>query len=122
MARVYRTLDALLLPSNQECAPMVVLEALAAGVPVIATGVGDTPVMLADGAGVVVPSGEPDAIIEAVHHLESHPEQRHALIERGLVRVQEYDSDLAARRYMDELYVPAIERSAVRHNALRLAG
>jgi len=51
------------LPSFTEGLPNVALEASAAGIPVVATAVGGTPEVIADGvSGYLVPSGNPDAI------------------------------------------------------------
>jgi len=55
--------DVVVLPSFTEGLPNVALEASAAGIPVVATAVGGTPEVIADGvSGYLVPSGNPDAI------------------------------------------------------------
>lgn len=65
--RVMSAIDVLVLPSHDEAAPIVALEALAAGVPVVATRVGGTPEYVADGeTGVLVPSGDRKALSDAL--------------------------------------------------------
>jgi glycosyltransferase involved in cell wall biosynthesis len=58
--------DLLALPSYSEGLPNVVLEACAAGVPVVATTAGGTPEILGDGAGILVPPGDPVALAEGI--------------------------------------------------------
>ncbi|RMG46665.1 MAG: glycosyltransferase, partial [Acidobacteria bacterium] len=59
--------DALVLTSDSEGCPNVVLEALAAGTPVVAADVGDIRDMVAPGeTGFVVPAGDPDRYVEAL--------------------------------------------------------
>lgn len=71
LARSYRTADVLVLPSRGETYGLVVTEALARGLPVIAAEVGGIPEALghgADGArpGLLVPPDDPAALGEAL--------------------------------------------------------
>jgi glycosyltransferase involved in cell wall biosynthesis len=111
MPRLYKTLDLLVLPSYRDTAPLVILEAMAAGVPVISTSVGEAAARLQRGAGMIIAPGQPTAIREAILQLREHPEQRTSMIEQGVRRVREhYDSAKIARRYLEELYRPVLRR------------
>jgi glycosyltransferase involved in cell wall biosynthesis len=70
LRRQYRAADLLVLPTRLEAYGMVVTEALAVGVPVIATAVGGVPEAVgrtADGLpGLLVPPDDPDALGEAL--------------------------------------------------------
>jgi glycosyltransferase involved in cell wall biosynthesis len=63
--------DLLCLPSRREGCPNVVLEALAAGRPVVASRVGGVPELLNNQNGIMVPAGDPSALAtglaEALH-------------------------------------------------------
>jgi len=60
--------DAFVLPSAMEQQPLVLIEALGAGKPVVATDVGGVAEMVA-GAGIVVPVGDTAALGRALEHL-----------------------------------------------------
>jgi glycosyltransferase involved in cell wall biosynthesis len=62
-----RAADVLLHPSVSEGLPTVLVEALACGVPVVATDVGGVTELVTDGAeGIVIPPRDPDAIADAL--------------------------------------------------------
>jgi glycosyltransferase involved in cell wall biosynthesis len=67
-------LDVLVVPSQTEGAPLVVLEAMTSGVPVVASAVGGIPDQVRNGVdGVLVPPGDPAALGEAVLELLEDP-------------------------------------------------
>jgi glycosyltransferase involved in cell wall biosynthesis len=82
-------LDVLVLPSLSEALGLVLLEAGALGVPVVATAVGGIPEVVEDGVtGILVPPGQPDALADAVTRLLRDPERARAMGEAGRARVE----------------------------------
>lgn len=80
--------DLLVLPSYTEGLPNVVLEACAAGVPVVATAVGGTPEVVQDGInGYLVPSGEPGMLARRILDVLTSEETRWTLGLQGKARV-----------------------------------
>jgi glycosyltransferase involved in cell wall biosynthesis len=105
MPRVYRTADLVVLPSLRETQPMVILEALACGVPVIATAAGGVPTMLADGAGRVVPIGDYHTMLSAIENLIASSGEHDSLVRRGRLRVESaYSAADLARQIVDTVY------------------
>lgn len=68
-----RAFDVLALSSRTEGTPMVVLEAAAAGVPVVATAVGGVPDLLGSDAASLVSAGDPGALGAAIAQVLSDP-------------------------------------------------
>jgi glycosyltransferase involved in cell wall biosynthesis len=76
--------DLLVLPSHTEGLPNVVLEGLAAGVPVVATAVGGTPEIITDESnGYLVPRGSPDALAAKIVAALASPERLREVSARG---------------------------------------
>jgi glycosyltransferase involved in cell wall biosynthesis len=91
-------LDVFCLSSRREALPLVLLEAMAEGLPCVATDVGD--VALAVGAdAVVVPPEDPGALATALAGLLVDPAARAELGRRARTRaVADFDAGLMARR------------------------
>ena len=87
---ILSAIDLLVSPSLWEGFPNVILEAMAAGKPVVATSVGGTPELVVDGTtGILVPPSDPDALSKAIGKLLENPELRKIMGIAGKERVTE---------------------------------
>jgi glycosyltransferase involved in cell wall biosynthesis len=81
-------LDVFVLPSLWEGMSNAVLEAMAAGLPVVATGVGGTPEVVVDGVtGLLVAAGDAGALARSLTRLLCDPELRRRMGQAGRERV-----------------------------------
>ena len=105
LARLMPNVDLFALPSYTEGLPVVVLEAFAAGLPVVATAVGGTPEVVEPGVnGRLVPPGDPAALARAISATLADPRARRAMGDRGRALVLErFTFETQARRY-DRLF------------------
>lgn len=84
-----------------ENAPMSVLEAMAAGCPVIATRIGGIPEIVQDGVtGILAPAGDVAAVADAMRALASDPARATAMGEAGHARAL---SEYTLERHTDRL-------------------
>ncbi len=85
----YAMATLLVLPSLSEGSPNVVLEAMAAGVPVIATAVGGVPeIVTHEQTGLLVPARDVDAMADAIARLLDDSALRSRLAQAALERVR----------------------------------
>jgi glycosyltransferase involved in cell wall biosynthesis len=103
-AALFRSVDCFVLPSEVESMPNTVLEAMAAGLPIVATPVGAVPEMIADGqTGFLVPVGDVDALTAALARLVADPSLRGQTGTRAADAARRrYDFDALERRLAEE--------------------
>ncbi len=81
-------MDVFVLSSDWEGMPNAVLEAMACGLPVVATSVGGTPDIVVDGGtGLLVPPRDPLSLAEALRALAADPDRRRGMGIAGRQRV-----------------------------------
>jgi glycosyltransferase involved in cell wall biosynthesis len=104
--------DALLAPSEFEGFGLAALEAMACGVPVVATDAGALPEVVADGVtGRLAPVGDVDALAEGCLEAFARPEMREAARQRA---VDAFEASKVVPRY-EALYERVLaERTAAR--------
>jgi glycosyltransferase involved in cell wall biosynthesis len=100
--------DALLLPSTGlgEAWPVAVMEAMGAGLPVIASSIGATPEMIVSGEdGLLVPKGDEDALLNSIIILANDIDARQRLGEaaRKTARLR-FDVGITAAALRDAIY------------------
>lgn len=112
MAAAYGAVDVFCLPSWYEAMPLSVLEAMAYGLPVVATDVGDVSRAVADGTtGFVTPIRSPQPMAAAFEKLLEDPERRRRMGAAGRKRVAQHFSSSATARAVDALYGEVVKAS-----------
>lgn len=101
--RLMAAADVFALASAYEGYPVAVMEALGAGLPVVATAVGGIVEAVGDGAGVLVPPGRPDLLAEALARVVADPTLRSGLASAAAVAGDRYDIR-AAVAHVERLY------------------
>jgi glycosyltransferase involved in cell wall biosynthesis len=105
VAAALRRADVFVLPSLAENLPCALLEAMATGLPVVATGVGGIPEVVGSGQGILVAPGSADALADALGQIvtsigDYDPDQVRA------IAVSRFGHDAIARRWA-EVYAAA---------------
>ncbi len=109
-------LDVFVLPSFTEGLPVVLLEALAARVPVVASAVGGTPEVVEDGVhGYLVPPRRPALLAERVRDLLNDEGRRRAMGLRGHDRVCQHFTFAAQRVQYQDLFEELVGRTGRVH-------
>ncbi|HZN54360.1 MAG TPA: glycosyltransferase family 4 protein [Candidatus Polarisedimenticolaceae bacterium] len=117
VAELLAAMDLFVLTSLFEGLPRAVLQAMAASVPVIATDAGGTSEVVGDGAGILVPRGDPAAVAEAIVSLAADPAGRRRHAAAGAARLgTEFDiASMVAR--LEDLYEEVLSTGPAKRSA-----
>lgn len=108
---VYRALDVFVLPSLWEGLPLALLEAMGAGLPVVATRVGGVKTVIQDGVnGRLVPAGAPPPLAAAIVELAREPRRRTGMGQAARKTVEEHYSREAMLMKLAAFYLELYER------------
>ena len=101
----YALCSAVVLASRQETAPMAVIEAMAAGKPVVATRVGGVPDLVDDGgSGFLVQLDDVASFAQSVADLLADKDLRHRMGQRARKLAERFRAQTVASRYRDVYY------------------
>jgi glycosyltransferase involved in cell wall biosynthesis len=107
VSEVLMAADAFVMSSKSEGLPMALLEAMAAGVPCIATAVGGIPDLFGDDRGLSVPAQDAPALADAMAAIARSPELRQRLVANAAANLaRNYALDAIASRYLELLGLP----------------
>ena len=102
LAGEYRRADVFCLPSRQEAFGIVFLEAMAAGLPIVAARAAAVPEVVLDGeCGILVRPGNANELARALDRLLSSKDERRRMGEAGRRRASLYDAPLVATRFLE---------------------
>lgn len=94
--------DLLVLPSLYEELGTILLEAMWAGLPIVASKTGGIPDVITDGVnGMLVPPGEPQALAGAIDRVLAEPRLADRLSQAAQERARDYDWNVLAERVLD---------------------
>ena len=93
--------DVFVLPSRFDSFPVVVVEAMAAGLPVVATRVGGLPEMIEEGrSGLLVPPGSPSELADALRMVLTDASVRARFSTEGRLRARRFDWSVVGPEYI----------------------
>ena len=86
--------DGFVMSSLSEGLPLVLLEAMTARVPCVATSVGGIPELFSGGAGLLVPPQDPDGLANAMLKLAADPDERRRMSEVGILPLAQVETSV----------------------------
>jgi sugar transferase (PEP-CTERM/EpsH1 system associated) len=111
VAEILAALDVFVLSSLWEGMPNAVMEAMAAGLPVVATAVGGVPELVVDGVtGLLVPPRDADGLSEAMCCLLRDPARRRTMGQAGRKRVRQHFTVERMVRQTESLYEELVRK------------
>ncbi len=117
MPAILASLDVAVLTSDSESLSNVILEAMAAGLPVVAYGVGGNSELLSHQRGALIPAGDETSFADVVEKLLADSALRQQLGRNALQFAQEnFSLDRVRQRYV-ELYVALLQKKRRKNSA-----
>lgn len=107
-----QSIDVLVHPSFAEGTPNTIIEAMANGLPVIASAVGGIPDMISDEMGIIVPPGDVSSLADALKTLSDDGMLRQSMRAVSLRRFESIFSEEAVMPLMLSLYERAMGRAS----------
>jgi len=105
VAHVISMADCLLLPSEKESFGLVALEAMACGVPTVASNTGGIPELISHGeTGFLAPVGDTAAMAGYVRQLLSNPALHKSMSEKGIARAKNCFGDYQIMKLYEQIY------------------
>jgi glycosyltransferase involved in cell wall biosynthesis len=99
--------DVFALPSRYEGLPVAIVEAMACGVPVVATAVNAVPDVVVPGrTGLLVPPRRPDLLAHAIDFLLDHPDEASRLADAATTWLGDRFGDRALGEALTDAYIP----------------
>ncbi len=117
MPAVLASLDVAVLTSDSESLSNVILEAMAAGLPVVAYSVGGNSELLSHQRGALIPAGNETSFAEAVEKLLADSALREQLGRNALQFAKENFSLDEVRQRYEELYITLLQKKRRRNSA-----
>lgn len=103
VAKMYQASDVYVLPSYREGLPLTLFEAMASGLPIVASPVNGVPYeMTSDENGFFSDYGDLDSLEENILNILDHPRIAKKISINNLKKARHYDWDTIYKRYMEE--------------------
>jgi rhamnosyl/mannosyltransferase len=111
LRELYRNADVFVLPSEREGMPLVLLEALAMGLPIVATDVPGNRDLVSDGQnGLLIPLGDAAALRQALLSFTTDPERYRRMSETSRRRAERYSWQAVSAEF-EQIYAQVAGRA-----------
>lgn len=112
VTRLLKQVDFMVLPSRYEGLPIIILESMSAGCPIIATAVDGTAEVLSNDSALLVPADDSRALAGAIKKFLDNPSLRNALAHRASIKAEEYSAERNAERLL-AVYDKVLARAVI---------